>query len=54
MGVTIGDMDKELEIKDNNLCFLKNKVSLTDSKLIREMSKLGFEKYHLKEKVIGL
>ena len=54
MGDTTEDMDIGIEQKDNKLEFLENRIGLPDCKVFDEMNKLGFEIYHLKEKVIGL
>ena len=54
MGDTIEDMDIEIEQKDNKMEFLENKMDLPDCKVIEEMNRPGLNKYHLKEKVIGL
>ena len=50
MGVTIEDMDIEIEQKGNNKDFLENKIRLPDSKVIEKINRLGFKKYHLEKR----
>ena len=54
MGDTIENMDIEIQQNDNKKDFLKNKIGLSDSKVMEQMNKLGFKKTHPTEKVIGL
>ena len=54
MGDTMEDMDIEIEQEDNKIEFLRNKLGLPDCKVLEEMNRLGLNKNHLKEKVIGL
>ena len=49
LGDTFENMDTEIEQKDNKIEFLDNKIGITDFKVIEEMNRLGFEKYHPKE-----
>ena len=51
MRETISDVDKEIEQKDNNLLFLKDKIGLPDSKVTEEMNRLGLNKVSSKEKI---
>ena len=50
MGDTINDMDVEREQKDNGISFLKNKIVVTDDKIIKEMKRLDLNKITDKEK----
>ena len=51
MGDTINDMDKEIEQKDNKISFLeKNKIGVTDDKVIEEMNRLDLNKISNNEK----
>ena len=52
MGDANEDMYTENEQKGNKNVLLENKKELTVSEVIEEMNKLGFEKYHQKQKVI--
>ena len=43
-------MDIELEQKDNNLYFLKDRIGIPDSKIVEELKRLGLNKISSKHK----
>ena len=54
MGDTIGDVDIEIEQKDEKLEFLENKIGLPDSKVFEERNRLGLNKISSKRKVVRI
>ena len=49
MGETIGDMDIEIEQKDNKIQSLENKLRIAVDKVVEEMNKWDFNKSSNKE-----
>lgn len=43
MGDTIADMDEEIEIKDNKINYLENKIGMTDKEVVKEMKNKGIK-----------
>ena len=50
MSDTIGNMDTEIEQKDNKIDFSENEIGLPDCKVIEEMNKLRIYKISSKRK----
>ena len=48
MGENIGNVDKELEEKDNKIRFSENKIGISDDIVVEEMNNLASKKiYHI-------
>ena len=44
MGEEIADMDEEIEEQNEKICFLKNKIGISDKDFVEEWSQVKFKK----------